>query len=400
MPVLILMALLGAADAADAQPELSLSAALALARTQSPALAAARARVDGARDARDRSGRFLNPLLEVRSENWASGAPGGLPLDVFATVTQSVELGGKRGDRRALATAAMSAAIAAAAIAWRDVARAVVNDYLTAVRAREHAAERSAFAIRLADATRVMQRRVEVGSAPEADLLKLRTEEARAVLERTRAEMATARALASLSAALGQDVPAAALGIPDVPPLPADGAEVTATHPELQAAAGAVEVARAAVDVERSRALPDVGIIAGMKRTAGFNTGVAAVVLPVPLFDRNFVARSLAEGQLRAAERDRDAVRQRLRGALRAASQAATTLLEHDATVQPTLVTPAREAREAARAAFGAGALDVLRLVDAERLYLDAATVAADLRIDAVAAAVEARLAVGQDPLP
>ncbi len=40
------------------------------------------------------------------------------------------------------------------------------------------------------------------------------------------------------------------------------------------------------------------------------------------------------------------------------------------------------------------------RLVDAERLYVDAATAALDLEIDAVAAAIEARLAAGEDPLP
>jgi cobalt-zinc-cadmium efflux system outer membrane protein len=396
---LVALAAGGTARAQSPAEPLPLAQALDRARQQSPALAAARARVDAARDAVPRAGRLLNPLAELRSENWASGAPGGLPLDIFATVTQTVELGGKRGARRGVAAATLGLASAAEALAARDLARTVTADYLTALRARDHARERAAHAIRLTEATRVMRRRVEVGAVPEADLLKLRTEETRAVVDRTRAELAEARALATLGAALGLDVAGDALQRPALPAVPATS-DLPASHPDLQAAAGAVEAARAALDVERARARPDLGVNGGVKRTAGFNTGVVALTLPIPLFDRNGVARALADGQLKAAEHDRDATTRRLHGALVAARHAATTLSAHAAELQQSLVGPARGARDAAQSAFAAGALDVLRLVDAERLFVDAALVAVDIEIDAVAAAIEARLAAGEDPLP
>ena len=57
-------------------------------------------------------------------------------------------------------------------------------------------------------------------------------------------------------------------------------------------------------------------------------------------------------------------------------------------------------ARDAARAAFAAGAIDVLRLLDAERVHTEAAAVSLDIAIDAVAAAIDARLAAGEEPLP
>ena len=244
-----------------------------------------------------------------------------------------------------------------------------------------------------------MGRRVAVGSAPEAELLKLRTEEARAVVARTRAELTAARALAALGAALGLDVQAEQLQRPAVPAPPAE-ASVPATHPELLAAGGAIDLARAAVALERARGVPDVAVNAGVKRTSGYNTGVAAVTVPIPLFDRNGVARALAEGQLHAAERERDATERRLRGVLSSARAAAATLSTHAADAQATLVTPARGARDAARAAFTAGALDVLRLVDAERVFIDATIVTLELEFDAVAAAIDARLAAGEEPLP
>lgn len=398
--IAVAVVLAGLSRPAVAQTPLTLADALARARAASPLMAAAKARGDAARAASDQAGRFLNPLLELRSENWASGAAdGALPLDVFATVLQTVELGGKRGARRAVAAAGVSSAEAAAAIVWRDLARTIATEYLTALRARDHAQARADFADQMTEAARVMARRVEVGSAPEAEVLKLRTEETRAAVERVRAELAAARAVANLAAALALDVPAAALQMPARPPI-ADGRALDATHPELQQAASTVAQAKAAADLERARSRPDLGVNAGFKRTAGFNTGVAALTLPIPLFDRNGVARALADGQLASAEHELAATRQRLTVLLAAARQAAATLARRAADLDATLVTPARGARDAARAAFAAGALDVLRLVDAERLYVDAAIAALDLEIDAVAAAIEARLAAGEDPLP
>ncbi|MGD9904253.1 MAG: TolC family protein [Vicinamibacterales bacterium] len=391
----------GLAATAAAQPAaLTLAEALALARTTAPELAAAAARADAAAAAGDRAGRFLNPLAEFRAENWPANAPGGLPMDVFVTLTQPFELGGKRQARRATAQAAAAGAAAAQALVWRDVAGAVTADYLAALRARERAQALAAHVERLGEAVRIVGRRVEVGTTAESELLKLRTEEARAALDRARAELALARAAATLGARLGRDLVPAQLQTLAPPPLPADAGALDRRHPELVASDAAVAAARAGRDLEAARRLPDLGVTAGYKRTAGFDSGVAAVTLPVPLFDRNGVARALAEGQQRAATLDRDATERRLRGLLAATWPVAVTLAERARTAATILVEPAGAAREAARAAFAAGALDVLRLVDAERVFIDATLAALDLEIDAVAAAIEARLAAGEDPLP
>lgn len=390
------VALPAAGQSADGP--LTLAVALAHAREQSPVVAAARARVEAARNAQAKAGRLLNPLMEVRSENWASGAPGGLPLDVFATVTQTLELGDKRGARRDAAAASHDVAVANAALVWRDLVAAITSDYLAAVRAAEHSRALGAHVESLTEAVRVMGRRVDVGSAPEADLLKLRTEAARIVMERTRADVALARAVAVLGARLGMDVAPGQLQRPLLPV--AAEPTLSPTHPELQAAEGALLAARATSRAERARGIPDVGVNAGVKRTAGYNTGVAAITVPLPIFDTNGVARAIADGQVAAAEHERSAVERRLRGTLAAATTAARTLTAQAADAERTLVVPARGARDAARAAFASGALDVMRLVDAERVVIDAERVAIDIEIDAVAAALEARLAAGEDPLP
>jgi outer membrane protein TolC len=103
---------------------------------------------------------------------------------------------------------------------------------------------------------------------------------------------------------------------------------------------------------------------------------------------------------VKAAELELAVVERRARGELAAARDAVNRLGPRARDARATLVGPARAARDAARAAYHAGALDVLRLVDAERVATEAALVAIDLEIDAVAAAIEARLAAGEEPLP
>jgi cobalt-zinc-cadmium efflux system outer membrane protein len=394
-------ALSGAAAAQPAQAPLSLRDAIVLAHTAAPDLAAAAARVAATRDARPFAGRPLNPAVEVRSENWLSGASDpGLPLDVFATVTQTVELGGKRAARQGLATAAVTAAEAAQATATRAVALYVSRQYLEALRLRERAIVLEAQAVSLTEATRVMRRRVELGTAPESELLKLRTEEARASLERTQATLGAARAVVLLGTRIGADVTLDRLQMPALPPLPAgDKLQIDALA-ELQLARSAAQTAAGVLDLERARGVPDVAVNAGVKRTAGYTTGVAAVTMAMPIFDRNRVARVVAAGQLRAAQLEAEAVERRLRGEFAAARAAAVTLADRAAWSPAALVEPARAARDAARAAFAAGAIDVLRLLDAERVHTDAAAVSLDIAIDAVAAAIDARVAAGEDPLP
>jgi outer membrane protein TolC len=101
-----------------------------------------------------------------------------------------------------------------------------------------------------------------------------------------------------------------------------------------------------------------------------------------------------------AAEHERDAVLRRARAEVESTRAAAQQLATRARDIRTTLVTPAAGARGAARAAFQAGVLDLLRLLDAERVFTDAELAAIELETEAVMAAIEARLAAGEDPLP
>jgi cobalt-zinc-cadmium efflux system outer membrane protein len=152
--------------------------------------------------------------------------------------------------------------------------------------------------------------------------------------------------------------------------------------------------------VERARSVPNLFVSGGYKRTAGFNTGVLAVTVPVPLFDRNRAAAAVAEGELRAAEIGLAFVRNAARAEATVLADAADRLASYAADVERIEVEPAAVVRVAARAALEEGAGDLLRLVDAERVHAEVTRDVLDLRLDALLAAIDARLALSEEPLP
>lgn len=390
------------ASAQPAPATLTLSEALQRARREAPELAASQARIDAARMAAPEAGRWLNPTAEFRAENLLSGVSRTtLPLDVFAEVTQVLELGGKRAARQRLADAGRAAEEASQPLIWLAVQRQVITEYLDAVRHRDRSDTHESQRIDLAEAVRILDRRVTAGVTAESELLRMRTELARATVEATRSSITARRALALLSARTGAEVGLEALAAPPIPALPTTTVDMAlAQRPDVLAARQGVDAARQSALLEDARRLPDPAVNAGYKRTAGYNTALMTLTLPLPLFNRNQAARTLALGAVTSAQQELAATERRARGDITASRLVAERLLTHARELQATLVAPARAARDAARAAFAAGSLDVMRLVDAERVYTDARLVTLDVEIDALAAAIEARLSAGEDPLP
>lgn len=387
-------------------PSITLGEVIEAAGHASPLVAAARARGAAATEAVGEAGRWPNPVVEVRSENWASGVPGGMPLDTFATVTQTIELGGKRHARRGLAEAAQSEAFAAAGLTTASAQRDAAVRFLDAVRLRDEARALAGQQEALAEIVRVLQRRVEEGLAPESELARVETERTRLSAALVRARLAARRSMAPLSMLLpGGLADPDALVRPAIVPVP-DGeiqelaASAPARHPGVVSARARLEAAERNLRFEEARGVPDLAINGGVKRTSEANTGVIALTMPIPLFDRNKAAATIARGGVRAAELELERVTNLAAAEAAAALEAARDLHAAAQDLRTRLVAPAELARAAARSAFEQGEIDLFRLVDAERACVDALLAANDLEIDAVQAAIDARLALGEPPLP
>ena len=407
LAVWLLIAAPVAAQEGPAPEPITLAEVLASGRAGSPAIAAARSRERAAVAAAGVAGRWANPAVEFRSENWGADVPGGLRLDSFATVTQRLELGGKRGARRGAALAGAETARVDAFATTRGIEGELAARFLEAVRLRDRtrilAAQRDA----LAELVRVLERRVAEGFAPDAERARLAAEAAAVSIAVTRAGAAAERAFLELRAlaALPDGAGAAALVRPDPLPLPTGdpaqlAAGAAAERPDVRAAAARVETAERALRLQNSLRVPDLTVNTGLKRTLDTNTGVFALGFGLPVFDRNQVAATLARGEVRAAELERELVTRRAEADATAALLNAQRLAEAAAGSEAQLVGPATIARTAMRSAFELGAAGILLVVDAERAFADAVLLANDIRIEAVAAAITARLALGEAPLP
>lgn len=392
------------ASAARPSPAtLTLREALAMALHRSPLVEAARERDRAARTARSVVARAPNPFIEFRGENFGPSSLQ-LPRDVFATVSQPIELGGKHGARRGLVEAAGSVAGTDLTLAEQAATADVAALYIEALRSRDVRAALIEQRRGVQEIVSILAERVREGVTAESDLRKFETEQTRLSSQVTRAGIALESALLRLSAAIGEPLAADQLTVPLIAFLPPDDAPLTDAsighRPDVRAAEARLQRADAVGAVERARGVPDVVVTAGYKRTAGFDTSLAAVTLPIAVFDRNRVAVAQAAGELSAARFELQLVRERALADARARTAAARQLAAQSARAGADLLTPAGIVRTAARAAFVEGRGDVLQLVDAERVFGDASREARELELDAILATIQARLALGEAPLP
>lgn len=368
--------------------------------------ASAAAVAAGTSDAARVAGRPLNPVVEFRTENWRPGASSTLPLDVWAVVSQPVEFGGKREIRRSIAGAERDRAAATLSLVDRQIALRVTTLYFQALRAKAALSTLAASRSGLSTLVDTMQQRVDEGYVAESDLLRFQAEAARLDIDIARARLELARNLDALTAVLGAPtrVDAAQLVTPEAIAVPDASRDAIAAavqrHPEVVAASAHIARAEQTLAFERARRLPDPVFTTGFKQTMGMGTIVAAVTTSLPLFDRNDTARASALGELRAATAERDAARTRLTAETTTLLETAQALAERSRHARAELLEPSEGVRAAAHVAFEEGAADVLRVIDAERVYADVSRVALDLQLEAASAAVEARIALGEDPLP
>jgi len=412
IPRLLALCLTLCVRATTAQPEpapLSLATAVEQA-VQSASYQAALARTKAAAAALEQARRLPNPSLEVREENWQLNDQSGdtdVTIDVFATLTQPVELPGKRAARSAAAAASLDAAQAERSLTARDLVIETARVYLRALGARELRRSLGEQREALQTLVAAMQRRVQEGHSAEADLMKLRTESARLDLQHAEAFRELRRQTAALAVLVKEPGPIDAVRLREPPPLEAPAADATTgdgvdVHQvaEIRAARARHEQARQELRLERARRYPDPNLTAGYKRTGGVDTIVTGVSVPIPVFDRNSGHVTRAAAEERAAALDLDVLSRGAAAAAAAQIAAARDLALRARHVDAELLEPARVVRDAARSAFREGAADVLRLVDAERVYAEAQRETLDLKHEAYAQALAAHLLLNEEFRP
>lgn len=397
---------------------LSLREVLDSAVAHFPAVEIARARVRVARGVRTTAGVLGNPMLAYDVEN--APFPGGSPIRDMArenmtTATLPLTPLYQRGARVRQADAELRAAESAARATRQRVALDATRAYYHAVVATVSAEAAENLALWLDSVVVYNRSRVREGAAAEADLIRsqLERDRARADAAMEAAELARARgdlgAFMSDQAAMPTDLalslddapmdwpsesPIAGVTIPmvrdttrerptpvkDRPTVAAGGPADVERRPDVLAARERLAAANAAAAVEQRMIVREFAATFGVKQSAGTNSLMAGLSLPLPLFDQNRgeVARARAEREAAAFELagQRRTARADLSGAETAArilTERAGLLAVRDSShLRPAYLVRADEARAITFGAYREGAVSLLQVLDAARAWGEA----------------------------
>lgn len=403
----LLLPRVAAAQPGSANAALSLEETLALARQRAPALLDAAGRAAEAQGPVKAAASLLNenPTFQLqvgpRSDPGSPGHPASRGVDLTVSISQSFELGGKRGARRASARAGLEMETAHQHDAERRVLGDVAARFLQVLHARERlslAREAEAAARETASSA---QRRFEAGDVPVVDV-----NVARVALARMRAEVAASEGdeavqLHQLRAMLGLPL-SYPLGIRGELRLlalqPVAEAQSNTARPDITALEAELSQADADRRMGRASVWPDVTAGFLFQREIDEIAYLGTLSVPLPIFDRGDNARVTGDARVRRLQSLLAAARSEVDVQVEAARVQhrkrleAVTLLEADAL--PLL----GDNESLARRSYDAGEMGLAEFLLVRRDTLEARAAYLDSLLQAALARVQ--LAVETGTLP
>jgi len=153
------------------------------------------------------------------------------------------------------------------------------------------------------------------------------------------------------------------------------------------------------LEVERSKAVPNVTIGAGLRRfETDSSTGmIAGVSLPLPLFDRNEGAIAAAQHRIARAEFDAQAARAQMRGMLIGALGAVAAANAQANAIENQVLPAAQSAFDRTRTGYEEGKFDLLNVLDTQRTLFEARRELVNARADYEKARVQVEALIGRE---
>ncbi len=367
--------------------DLTLREAVFLTLQRNPELAAFAKEMRALEGATLQAGLLPNPELSLNVENIGNTQPLTGDINSQKSVAQEVvqqistiriyqliELGGKRAAR-------VSAASLGEALAGQDyevrrvefIAR-VANVFTEVLAAQERlrfAEESQQLAQRVVNA---VAKRVQAGKVPpiEETRAAVALSTTQIELEQAKRDLAVARKQLALlwgnasphfSKALGNLESSVTL-----PPFEALAERVLASPMALRAMKN-IEQRKALLEVEQTRRIPNLTVQAGVVHHAqlGGNTAVAAVILPLPLFDRNQGNIQQAHQRVDKAVDEQAATGLRLRTELTQAYEALSAAQRETGILRDEIIPAAKSAFEVINKGYELGRFGFLEVLDAQR---------------------------------
>ncbi len=378
----LIMAALGLpAWAQDVSGTLGLEAAIDKALQGSPALAAAKASLSAAEGTERQAGLLPNPEIGLEAENLAGSGPyrGTDSAEYTYSLSQKIEIGGKRGSRRGVAGAERAATGRNLQAAKLDITRDVTVAYGEVLANGEK--------LKLVEAREVLAREVldnvgkRVGAARDPLIYKNQAEVALAttMLERQKAQRDLQLAKRKLAAFWGENAlldtldPAVLETVSEPQELQVYQARL-ADNPDLQRFDALREARAATLRLEKAQAIPDPTLSVGLRdfRESREQAMVVGMSLPIPVFDRNQGNIARAGADVLQAEQEARKARLEAEQALHEAWQDWQSAHAEAIELQKRIVPSAEEALMLSRQGYERGRFSFLEVLNAQRTLAEA----------------------------
>jgi len=357
------------------------------------------ASMDAARSRTRAAGRWANPEFEFIDESL--DLPGG-NTERYYWLRQPLDLSGRKSLERAAARAGENVTSAEITGLERDRAAVVRTAFYRTLKVQREIDEISQWRDRLHELSRTVAERVEVGDASRFDRLRLERERAlldgRIALARSEQSIARERLFGLL-----QQPPRKLSGrlLPDRPPGRVTTLQALHEHPELVQLRAAADSDRLRARAAGRKAWPEVTLGVGVRDfedgPLSETGGVFSVGIEVPLFERGRQSRAAAEADAGANSAEAALSLARLQAEARGLLDQ-LDMLRAEALTMIALAASTDESLPAiAEAAYGAGEIGIMALIDAWQAELELRLQAVQLEFAARMAAIELLKLTGEN---
>ena len=367
--------------------------AVRIAQGSQSVIALSAAQLDLARSDIERERRWPNPTLDYTRESAGE-------TEQFLTLSQSFDFSGRRAMRRRAAELRVEATQQEVAGQQLDLARIVRSEFSRAASQQELVRALTEWSRKIGAAADTAARLQAGGEVSGYDRRRLERErigaEARLAAERG-ALIAAQRRLASFLGS--ENLDGVTLQRPTPPEIPAD-AELTTRieqRPDVAAIAKRIEAATLDQQAAQRWRVPLFDLTAGMKNTQADSGAIFGAGVSLPLFNRNQDELLRANAELAILNAQRTLLVTRAHGEVGGLAAEARELRNAARLFREQALPTSERLTATAEAAYRAGEVGILELLDAYRTALDGEVEAAELEQRAREAEIDLTRALGTE---
>lgn len=405
---ILCMASIAFAQQVDIPERLTFAQARELMLAHSPELLRDQQNITLARAAVRQARQRINPEFEITSESYPvfEPQPGSFlnNQELTTRISQTIETAGKRGKRTLVAQNDLAATASDVQNTRRQLTLELKRRYYGVVLAEAQLHLAQELLQGFDDLIRLNEVRYKQGEISGLEFARIKAERLRFFNDLLESQLLLNNGRAALLELIGAsdlnktfeaaDSLETSVTVPNRDELQRLALE---NRPDFVAERQRLERNRSQLTLEKSLAVPNVSPSFGYKRDFGLNTLYAGVSIPLPLFNRNQPGIARASADITRQDFELQRVRLSVQREAFEAQQSFSTQSQRVAAIESEYVPIARRARDSAEQSYRLGELDLIGLLDAERVYSETLTTLNQALYDRRIALAMIEAAVGKE---